>query len=120
MENTIYKIIFKHLKDKGFDIYTPSQKQGECIEPYLVLRSAGTVQVSNFSSTQNLYDILCYVPKNRFTLMESFVDSVEDAMKELFPMIKSAHYRTESFYDDSVKGHMVSTQYINYRKFYNN
>lgn len=120
MENTRYKDIFKHLKSKGFDVYAPAQHQGECTKPYLVLRDEGTTQFQGFSTTQNLYDVLCYVPRDQFTTLETYVDSVEAAMKELFPMVKSMHYRTPSFYDDSVKGHMVSTRYVNYRKYYNN
>lgn len=120
MENTRYKDLFMHLKNKGFNVFTPGQHQGECIEPYVVIKDAGTTQFQGFSTTQNLYDIMCYVPANKFTALESFVGSVEESMKELFPMFKSAKYRTPSFYEESIKGYMISTQYVNYRKFYNN
>lgn len=118
-ESTRYKDLFVFLKSKGFSVYSPAQKQGECISPYLVIKDAGVVQFGDFSSVQCLYDIMCYVPKERFTQLEEYVHSVEESMKELYPVFRSAHYRTASFYDDTVKAHMVSTQYVNYKKFHN-
>lgn len=108
--------IFRHLKSGGFDVYSPGQHEGECITPYIVVKDAGTSQFREFSSTQNLYDLLCYMPKDRFSELEDFVLSVEKRMKGMFPRVRPANYKTASFYDDTVRGHMVSIQYINYRK----
>ncbi len=112
-----WKNLYTHLKQNGFDVYSPGQHQGECTSPYVVVKDSGMYQFNGFSSNRATYDIMCYVPKDNFSQLEPFVDQVEAILKELEPMIKSAHYRTPSFYDDTVKGHMVSIQYINYRKF---
>lgn len=109
--------IYRHLKSAGFDVYSPGQHEGECLSPYVVVKDAGASRVGEFSSTKNLYDILCYVPKDQFSQLEGFVSRVEGSMSGLFPMIRPAHYKTASFYDDTVRGHMISVQYINYRKF---
>ena len=111
-----WKDIYTHLKTEGFDVYSPGQHQGECTSPYVVVKDMGTTQFGGFSSTRNLYDIMCYVPGDQFSRLEPFVHELETAMTKMSPMIRPAHYKTPSFYDDAVKGHMISVQYINYRK----
>ena len=111
-----WRDIYRQLSSDGFDVYSPGQHEGVCLAPYVVVKDAGGSQVGEFSSTKNLYDILCYVPKDQYSTLEDFVFSVEKSMKELFPMIRPAHFKTASFYDDTIKGHMASIQYINYRK----
>lgn len=108
--------IYLRLKDKGFDVYFPAQKLGECTSPYVVVRDATTSQVSGISSTVTYYDILCYVPGHQFSILETFVDSVKDAMRTLSPMIKPTYSQTQSFYDEKINAHMISVQYKNYRK----
>ena len=109
--------IYQHLKNNGIDVYAPGYHQGECTSPYVVVKDEGESRYLTYSSTQNLYTVMCYVPKQAFSTLEPFVDQVESILGGLYPMLRSAHYRTPSFYDDSVKGHMISTQYINYRKY---
>lgn len=108
--------IYIHLKQKGFDVYYPSQHQGDCLAPYVVIKGNVQTQFRQYSSTVQYYDLLCYVPKDRFSTLYPFIDSVRTAMRELYPMIKPAFYDTASFYDDEIKGHMVSIQYLNYKK----
>lgn len=108
--------IYLHLKEKGFEVYFPAQKVGECLSSYVVVKDATTSQYLQYSSTVTYYDIMCYIPKDHFSDLEPFVEEVKLAMKDLIPMIKPTHSQTQSFYDDSVKGHMISIQYKNYRK----
>lgn len=108
--------IYTHLKREGFDVYSPGQHQGECTSPYVVVKDMGVARFGGFSSTKALYDIMCYVPQDNFSQLEPFVCTLEAAMAKLAPMIRPAHYKTPSFYDDTVRGHMISVQYINYRK----
>lgn len=108
--------IVTHLKSKGFKVYSPNQHKGECTEKYVVVKDAGLTGLASVSTSQNLYDLMCYVPLKKYSELQPFVDSVEDAMDELFPEFRSAHYRTPSYLDDTVQAHMISTQYINYRK----
>lgn len=116
MGRTRYTDVYDYLKQKSFDVYTPGQHEGECVTPYVVVKGGGMNQAGNYSSNQYLYDVMCYVPKNKYTFLEEYVESVEDAMRELEPMILPMHFQTSPFYDDSVKGHMVSIQYCNYRR----
>lgn len=112
-----WKDIYSHLKSKGFDVYAPAQHEGECVSKYIVVKVGTTQAESNgFSSTARQYDIMMYVPRDEYSKLEPFVESVKEAMKELHPMIRPMRYEGGSFYDDTVKGHMVSMQYYNYRK----
>lgn len=108
--------IYLHLKEQGFEVYFPAQKVGECLSPYVVVKDATTSKYLEYSSTVTYYDIMCYIPKDHFSELEPFVESVKVAMKGLVPMIKPTYSQTQSYYDDSVKAHMMSVQYKNYRK----
>lgn len=108
--------IYLHLKSKGFEVYFPAQKTGECLSPYVVVKEVTTSQYLDYSSTITYYDIMCYIPKNHYSQVEPFMERVKGAMKELLPMMKPTYSETQSFYDDSVKAHMKSVQYKNYRQ----
>lgn len=108
--------IYKHLEVNGLKVYSPGQKTGECTEPYAVIKDAGTTRYGTFSSTQTLYDIMCYVPKNRFTHMEKYTRKVKKLMESLKPMIMPTYTETPSFYDENVKAYMVSIQYRNMKQ----
>lgn len=116
MSESRWQDIYKHLKGAGFEVYSPGQHEGECVSKYVVIKDAGGSQHGDFSSTRSLYDLLCYVPKDQFSQLEPFVKQVEGSMAGMYPIIRPTYYRTPSFYDDTVKGHMVSVQYINYQK----
>lgn len=116
MSQSRWQDIFLHLKNKGFSVYPPATKVGECTEPYLVLKTSATTQKLRYSSMVTYYDVLCYIPRGQYSQLEVYFQSVKDAMKELQPMIMPTYTDTEPFYDDMVKAHMVSTQYRNNRK----
>lgn len=108
--------IYLHLKEDGFDVYFPAQKVGECLSPYVVIRDATTSKFLDYSSTITYYDLLCYIPKDQFSQLEPFVETVKDSMKGMYPMILPTHTQSQSYYDDSVKAHMIGILYKNYRK----
>lgn len=115
-ENTRIQDIYVFLRDKGFEVYFPAQKVGECTSPYVVVKDATTTKLTGFSSTVTYYDIMCYVPKDHFSTLAEFVEQVKTSMRGMVPMIMPTYTETQSFYDESVKAHMVSVQYRNYRK----
>ena len=108
--------IFLHLKNAGFDVYSPGVKVGECESEYLVIKNDGSSKHVSFSTDIDLYAVMCYVPKQKYSELEPFVQKVKKSMKELEPMIKPYGSQTPSYYDDSVKAHMVSIEYKNYKK----
>lgn len=108
--------IFRCLEKGGFKVYPPGIATGECKEPYVVVKNDGSTTHSSFSTDVSLYAIMCYVPKQAYSKLEPLVQSVKKAMVDLEPMIKQYGQETPSYYDDSVKAHMVSIEYKNYKK----
>lgn len=108
--------IFTHLKKAGFDVFSPGTKVGECISEYLVVKNDGSTKHASFSTDVDLYAIMCYVPKDKYSSLEPLVQRVKNSMKGLEPMIKPYGTQTPSYYDDSFKAHMINIEYKNYKK----
>ena len=108
--------ICDHLLACGFAVYAPSTKMGDCTSEYIVVRNDGSTRNTNASTDNDLYAVMCYVPKMRYSTLEPMVQRVKAAMKGLEPMIVPYGNQTPSYYDDSVKAHMVSIEYKNYKK----
>lgn len=108
--------IFLHLKKEGFDVYSPGTKVGECTEEYIVVKNDGSSKHPTVSSDNDLYAVMCYVPKENYSRLEPMVQEVKKAMKGLEPMILPYGSQTPSYYDDSYKAHMISIEYKNYKK----
>lgn len=108
--------IYVLLEGKGFDVYMPGIKIGECKHPYVVVKNNGSSRHASFSTDVDLYSVMVYVPKKAYSKLEPMVQSVKLAMKDLEPMIKPYGRQTPSYYDDSYKAHMVSIEYKNYKK----
>lgn len=108
--------IHLHLKAKGHNIYSPETKTGECTSPYIVVKNDGSSKHTSFSTDVDLYAVMVYVPKQEYSKLEPLVQQVKRDMKELEPMILPYGMQTPSYYDDSVKAHMISIEYKNYKK----
>lgn len=108
--------IFKQLEKSGFDVYSPGIKTGDCIAPYIVVAIGSSTEHTSFSTDVDLYSVMCYVPKQGYSALEPMLRSVEESLKELAPMILPYGQKTPSFYDDTIKAHMVSITYKNYKK----
>lgn len=109
--------IHSHLKSKGYDIYAPGTKNGECTEPYLVVKNDGGYKHVNFSTNRDMYAIMCYVPKGQYSKLEPLVMKVKKDMKELEPMILPYEGQMlPSYYDDTYKAHYITIEYENYKK----
>lgn len=108
--------IYAHLKNKGYDVYAPGIKVGECVSPYIVVKNDGSYKHVNFSTNRDMYSILCFVPKGQYSKLEVMVHSVIRDMKELEPMILPYGQQMPSYYDDTFKAHYISIEYENYKK----
>lgn len=114
--DSIWQDIFKTLYNAGFDVYSPATKVGECTKPYVVVTVGTSAQHATFSTNVDQYSVMCYVPKMQYSKLEPYVRSVMRALKEIEPLVMPVGSRTPSFYDDSVKAHMVSIEYKNHKK----
>ena len=119
MAKEVSKQIYDLLKQNNFDVYFPSQHKGECISKYVVIKHDGAYQPLTVSSERPIYTIMCYVPEQSYPGLESFVLEIKRIMKSVFPLVMYAGNETPSYYDDSVKGHMISFQYYGTRKIKN-
>lgn len=108
--------IYLHLQSKGFEVYMPETKIGECKAPYIVVKNDGSSEHASFSTDVDLYAIMVYVPKQAYSKLEPLTMAVKAAMKELRPMIVPYGSQTSSYYDDGAKAHMTSIEYKNYKK----
>ena len=108
--------IFLHLEKAGLDVYPPGIKTGECIKEYVVVKNNGSTKHSEFSTDVDLYSVMCYVPREKYSQLEPLVQKVKGIMKGLEPMIKPQGSQTPSYYDDTFKAHMISIEYKNYKK----
>ena len=81
-----------------------------------MIKSYGAIQELVVSSERPVYLIMCYVPRNGYSRLESFVRETKQILKELFPLVRYNGNETPSFYDDEIKGHMVSIEYVGCRK----
>ena len=116
MAGSRWQDIFLHLKTKGFDVYSPGVKVGECTTKYVVVANDGSARHIGISTDDDFYAVMCYVPKQQYSELEVMVQNMKAAMKELEPMILPYGSQTPSYYDDGVKAHMVSIEYKNYKK----
>lgn len=114
---TRWQDLYKVLSDNGFNVFSPGQKSGDCHESYVVIKENGTQQFNNFSTNRENYDIMCYVPFNEYSKLREFVDSVKECVKKLRPMITLSNDDTDSYYDESIKAHMISFTCFCYRKW---
>lgn len=109
--------IYVHLKEKGYDVYAPGVKVGDCIEPYIVIKNDGSYKHINFSTNRYMYAIMCFVPKGQYSKLEPLVQSIIRDMKDLEPMIVPYDgQQLPSYYDDTIKAHYISIEYENYKK----
>ena len=108
--------IFLNLQSAGFDVYPPAIKTGECTTEYIVVKNDGSSRHIGISTDDDFYAVMCYVPAKAYSTLEPLVQRVKKVMKELEPMIVPYGSQTPSYYDDSVKAHMISIQYKNYKK----
>lgn len=115
-QSNIWQDIFVHLESEGFDVNSPGSKEGECMSPYIVLKNNGSTRHSSFSTDIDLYSVMCYVPRAKYSQLETMLQEVKKAMKKLEPLVLPYGQQTPSFYDESIKAHMVSIEYKNYKK----
>lgn len=108
--------IYKHLKSKGYKVYPPNIAIGECTEPYIIVKDNGANPHPSFSTIVQSYSIMCYVPGKSYSTLMPFVAAVAGVLSDLRPMIKTDGTKTPSFYDDTIKAHMISLECYNYIK----
>lgn len=112
---SVWNDIFDCLLSAGYDVFQPASHTGECVKTYIVVKHGTQTRHPNFSTNVQLYDVLIYVPLNKYGTLEPTVNDVEKRMRSLLPKVKPTGNKTPPYYDSEVKGYMVSIEYKNYR-----
>ena len=112
----IWKLIYSFLKKKGVNIYSPGTHIGECKQKYVVLKKSGSTSHSKFSTDVDIYTLLIYVPENKYSELDEYIQEIKGIMKELYPLVKPHGLETGSYHDIDKKAHTVSVDYRNYKK----
>lgn len=108
-DKTIVQAIILLLKNNEIDAYPPATKKGECTKEYVVVKNAGASQLGNYSTEVHYIDVLCYVPQNKYTYLETFKNHVKEIIhNNLYPRLMETGSETSDYYDEDVKAHMVS------------
>ena len=115
---SILKKIFDCLKEVE-DTFLPGTHEGDCVNPYYVVKMSGSQDQLTVSSERPVYEILCYVPPRQYTYLENMIYNAKQKMKEIYPLVMYAGNETEPFFDENVNGWMVSFQYLGCRKLEN-
>lgn len=115
-QKSVLEKVYDHIKESGYEVYYPGQKKGECLKEYVVLKMDGGNNLAGISSERPVYTVMCYVPENRYNRLHRFVLELKDVMRGVYPMLMYAGNETPSYFDSSIKGHMISFQYQGIRK----
>lgn len=108
-DKTTVEAIILVLKENGIDAYPPATKKGECTKEYVVVKNSGASQIGTYSSEVHYTDILCYVPQNKYTSLERFKNRVKEIIhNNLYPRLMETGTETQDYFDDDIKGFMVS------------
>lgn len=78
----MFKTIYKHLKNKGFDCYSIGQHKGLCEKEYIVIKNNTPRKLSNVLLEEEV-ELLLYYPLGNYSKVEDFINGVKEVMKEL-------------------------------------
>lgn len=115
-KKTVIKQIVDNLVKNGFETYFPTQHKGDCLTEYIVVEYAGAVSVETVSSVADTYQLLCYVQENRYSRIMDFSEEVRKAMRDIFPLVRETGNQSTTYFDETIKGHLIVLEYVNYRK----
>ena len=103
----MFKEIYKHLKDNGFDVYSIGQHEGICTKPYLVIKENGESEIVGTSLTNDIVEILIYYPIGIYSKLDEYKQSTLYAMK-LLKGIRRVMDPMPTIIDDDKKAYMTS------------
>lgn len=113
-EEGIWSTIADALIKAGIDVYPPATHEGECLKEYVVLKQYGSSQIVHFSSERVYYMIMLYVPRNKYSYLETFERKVKKVLDEdLYPLIMPSGSKDADYYDDNYKAHLRMFMYHN-------
>lgn len=112
-KDDVWQIIVDILNKYGdFPVYPPAMHNGECTEPYLVVKEDGSARVPSYSSQYRYVRIMLYVPRNQYSKLGEYQKRVEKIIEEkIFPLLLPTGQIESDYYDDNYNAHMRAMLY---------
>ena len=105
------------LKEHGIEVRSPGVEIGDVTKKFVIVTYYGASSYLTYSSEKAVYDVTVYIPRANYSELEPYIQQVKDAMEDLRPMLKLNGYESPSFYDDTIKAHVVDIEYSAFRTF---
>lgn len=106
----MFKEIYKHLKEKGLNVYSIGQHEGICNEPYLVIKDNGESEIVGTNLSNDVIEILIYYPVGQYSSLEGYLNALKGYMKELTKLRRIVD-SSPTIIDDDKKAYMTSLYY---------
>lgn len=114
-KTSVWQIIADILTKYGdLPVYPPATHRGQCREPYIVLKADGATVMPGYSSMQQYYRILLYVPKNEYSKLDEYDKKLVKLIEDYcYPLLLPTGQKASDYYDDNYDAHMRAFLYRN-------
>lgn len=105
----MFKEIYLHLKEQGFNVYSIGQHKGKCLEPYLVVSETGDMDITGSGLMHKTVEVLIYYPVGKYSEVSAYIDSVKKAMQGL--KLRRVITSNPTIIDDDKQAYMTFLSY---------
>ena len=105
----MFKEIYLHLKEQGFNVYSIGQHKGKCLEPYLVVSETGDMDITGSGLMHKTVEVLIYYPVGKYSGVSAYIDSVKKAMQGL--KLRRVITSNPTIIDDDKQAYMTFLSY---------
>ena len=106
----MFKEIYLHLKQNGFNVYSIGQHKGLCESPYIVISETGDSDILGKNLMNKNVELLIYYPLNSYSEFEGYIEKIKRSMKEL-SHIRRVIENNPKIIDDDKKAYMTFLSY---------
>lgn len=79
----MFKKLYLHLKNNGFNVYSIGQHEGVCIDPYIVISETGDSDIVGKNLMNKNVELLVYYPLGKYSEINNYIEKIKNTMKEL-------------------------------------
>jgi hypothetical protein len=109
-------LIYKRLKEFGFDVYSIGQHEGLCDKPYIVIKEDGEdVHGALNSVSSALISIIIFYPIGRYSEAAEYVRAVRECLSDV-PWLKNTGKITGFVVDSDVRAYTCTVFYEVYKR----
>lgn len=114
-KNSVWQIVADILMKYGsLKVFPPATHEGQCTEPYIVLKEDGAAVIPGYSSMYRYFRIMIYVPRSQYSKLDGYEAEVRRVIEEkIFPLLLPTGSQESDYYDANYKAHMRAILYRN-------